>query len=386
MQEDKARKAEEVALFRYSVVSEAISERLGPAERGMVVRALAARTWVTPEGTERSFSRKTVDRWAQAYRAQGLAGLEPVARSDKGRRRAELATWLAEAARMRRELPARSASQIVDAIARAHGVALSERTVREHLQRLGLSRRVLSAEPAKAFGRYEASRSNEIWIGDVLHGPFVPHPRAPGSKRAKLFLLVDDYSRLLVYGHWMAEENTRAGQDVLRSAIARRGLPEVLHVDNGAPYANHQLARACAVLGIRLVHSRPYRPQGRGKQERLNSYIRSSFIAEMEQRGIASFDELNDFFVAWASRWPTAAATPRPTRRRSSVGPPLASRPPTPRPPASTRRSAGASSAGSPRLPWSVTRPTATKLAPSSSASSSSSASTPKTSPGSLCT
>ena len=121
-------------------------------------------------------------------------------------------------------------------------------------------------------------------------------------------MLVDDYSRLLVHGRWMTEENTRAGQDVLRSAIARRGLPEILHVDNGAPYANHQLARACAVLGIALVHSKPYAPQGRGKQERLNSYIRASFIAEMEDRGIASFDELNDLFMAWAEQVANARA------------------------------------------------------------------------------
>jgi putative transposase len=86
-------------------------------------------------------------------------------------------------------------------------VWLSERTVREHLHRLGLSRQALSAAPARAFGRFEAARPNEIWIGDVLHGPFVPCPRAPGSKRAKLFLLVDDYSRLLVHGRWVTEEN-----------------------------------------------------------------------------------------------------------------------------------------------------------------------------------
>jgi transposase InsO family protein len=30
--------------------------------------------------------------------------------------------------------------------------------------------------------------------------------------------------------------------------------------DNGAPYSNAALARCCAVLGIRLVHSRPGRP------------------------------------------------------------------------------------------------------------------------------
>jgi hypothetical protein len=120
--------------------------------------------------------------------------------------------------------------------------------------------------------------------------------------------LVDDYSRLLVHGRWVTEENTRAGQDVLRSAISRRGLPEVLYVDNGAPYSNHQLARACAVLGIALVHSQPYRPQGRGKQERLNSYIRQSFILEAEDRGIASFEQLNDLFMAWAEQVANARA------------------------------------------------------------------------------
>ncbi|MGH9278085.1 MAG: DDE-type integrase/transposase/recombinase [Acidimicrobiales bacterium] len=293
--------AEEIALFRFSVISEAVSGALTPAQRGMIVRALAARTWRTPEGVERSFTRGTIDRWLVAYRRDGLAGLRPTPRADRGRARSQ-ARWLEEACRMRRALPTRSAAQIADAIFRAHGVVLSERTVRAHLRRAGLTRQALTSEPARPFGRFEASRANEIWIGDVLHGPFVPHPRVAGSRRAKLFVLVDDHSRLLVHGRWMTEENTRAGQDVLRSAIARRGLPENLYVDNGAPYANHQLARACAVLGIHLVHSRPGMPQGRGKQERLNSYIRQAFVAEMEDRGIATFEELNDFFMAWAEQ------------------------------------------------------------------------------------
>jgi putative transposase len=292
---------EQVALFRFSVISAAVSPTLTPAERGVIVRALAARTWVTPEGVERSFARGTIDRWLVAYRRDGLGGLRPVPRSDRGRARSQ-GRWLEEAERMRRAIPTRSSAKIVDGIARAHGVVLSERTVRAHLRRAGLTRAALTAEPARAFGRYQASGPNEIWIGDVLVGPWVPHPRAAGSRRAKLFVLVDDYSRLLVHGRWMTEENTRAGQDVLRSAIARRGVPQILHVDNGAPYANHQLARACAVLAVHLVHSKPYAPQGRGKQERLNSYIRQSFIAEMEDRGIRGFEELNDMFMAWAEQ------------------------------------------------------------------------------------
>jgi putative transposase len=298
MAEDKD---ERIALHRYGVISEAVAKRLTPTERGLIVRSLAQRSWTTPDGDERMYSRSSIDRFISAYHRDGLAGLRPVPRADRGRGRIN-PELMAEAVRLRRELPAHSATQITEIIARVHGERLSERTVREHLVRAGVSRAALVADPERAFGRFEASRPNEIWIGDVLVGPFVPHPRRAGSRRAKLFLLVDDHSRLLVAGRWMEEENTRAGQELLRAAITRRGVPENLHLDNGAPYRSGQLERTCAVLGTHLIHSRPYRPQGRGKQERLNRYIRERFLTEAEAAGIGSLGELNDSFTAWAEQ------------------------------------------------------------------------------------
>jgi putative transposase len=178
---------------------------------------------------------------------------------------------------------------------------VAERTVRQQLARRGLSREALAAEP-KAFGRYEAAAANDRWITDVLVGPWVPHPRVTSSVRAKLFLIVDDHSRLLVHGRFFAQENARACQEALRQAIVHRGLPEVLYADNGAPFKNAWLTRTCAVLGIRLVHSKPYSPQGRGKQERLNRFIRESFLAEATHHGIDSLSALDDLFCAWAER------------------------------------------------------------------------------------
>jgi hypothetical protein len=113
-------------------------------------------------------------------------------------------------------------------------------------------------------------------------------------------LIVDDHSRLLVGGRFFVYENTRSCQELLRRTIIHRGLPEILYADNGAPFNNTWLSRTCAVLGIRLVHSKPYSPQGRGKQERLNRYIREAFLDEATHNGIESIDELNDLFVAWA--------------------------------------------------------------------------------------
>ncbi len=56
------------------------------------------------------------------------------------------------------------------------------------------------------------------------------------------------------------------------------------------------------MLGIRLVHSKPYSPEGRGKQERANRYIREAFLEEAMHQGISSLEELNDAFSAWATQ------------------------------------------------------------------------------------
>jgi putative transposase len=55
------------------------------------------------------------------------------------------------------------------------------------------------------------------------------------------------------------------------------------------------------VLGIKLVHSRPGRPQGRGKVERFFRTVREQFLVEITGSGtvVADLAELNRLFDAW---------------------------------------------------------------------------------------
>ena len=58
----------------------------------------------------------------------------------------------------------------------------------------------------------------------------------------------------------------------------------------------------CAQLGIKLVHSQPGRPEGRGKAERFFRTVRGQFLAELtEDRAaqIPDLAELNRLFTAW---------------------------------------------------------------------------------------
>ena len=145
---------ERIALHRYGVIAEALPARLAAAERGDIVRRIAGRAHGHPDGTDRRYSRATIDRWLRQWRTHGLDGLRPQQRGDTGivRSHPELADV---AAALRIEVPARSAAQIVDIIWHRHGVRVAERTVRAQLRRRGLHRAALAAEP-KVFGRYEA--------------------------------------------------------------------------------------------------------------------------------------------------------------------------------------------------------------------------------------
>ena len=232
-------RGEALALWRYHLIAEALDPKLTGRERGLLVRGIAG-DLPSPSGELRSVSRNTLDRWIRRYRSEGLAGLRDRPRSDHGSARIS-PVLLDEAIRLRLEVPARSAAHISEIIRTRHGVRIAERTLAEQFRRRGLTRGELLRD-GRTFGRYEADAPNERWIGDVLVGPFVPHPRAPGSVRARLFLLVDDHSRLLVAGRWTGNETLRAGQEVLHAAILRRGLPESLHVD----YADLRVMPTCA--------------------------------------------------------------------------------------------------------------------------------------------
>ena len=71
----------DVALFRYSLIREAADSALTNAQRGRLVRALAAREHTGPHGERIRVGRSTLDRWIRDWRAGGFDALVPSART-----------------------------------------------------------------------------------------------------------------------------------------------------------------------------------------------------------------------------------------------------------------------------------------------------------------
>ncbi len=253
----RAERARRMGLFRYELVGEVIDPALSARARGALVRALAEREHTDPFGTRVRISRPTIDRWVRAWRAGGFEALVPQPAKVTARTPAEV---LGVAAALKRENPGRTAAQVARILRAQSGWAPSERTLQRHFVALALHGGLGGDDggdgaPAPAvFGRFEADRCNELWVGDALHGPVV------SGRKTYLFAFLDDRSRAVMAARFGYHEDTVRLAVALRPALAARGVPEYVYVDNGSAFVDSWLLRACASLGIKLVHSTPHRP------------------------------------------------------------------------------------------------------------------------------
>jgi len=310
----RAERARAIGLFRYQLIREAADPELSTRARGRMVRELAARTHLDPAGRRVRVSRETLDRWIRAWRSGGFDALVPSPRQSSRRLPAEVIDM---AVALKRENPDRTATQVRRILRAQMGWAPGERTLQRHFAELTSTDPTLlgAQQPGPGvFGRFEAARPNELWTGDALHGPRI------GGRKTYLFAFLDDHSRAIVGHRFGFAEDTVRLAAALRPALGSRGVPDGVYVDNGSAFVDAWLLRACAKLGIRLIHSTPGRPQGRGKIERFFRTVREQFLVEItgeitsdapESAGggagrgrhqVGDLGELNRLFTAWVEQ------------------------------------------------------------------------------------
>jgi putative transposase len=293
-------RAQAIGLFRYQLICPALEEGLSTKQRGRLVRDIAERWHIDPFGAQVQVARPTLDRWIRRYRSGGFEALVPEPRRLGTRTDTQV---LELAVSLKRENPSRTVAQVARILRTATGWAPSESTLLRHFHRCELMGPT-AGQPTEVFGRFEAADPNELWVGDALHGPRV------GDRKTYLFAFLDDHSRLVVGHRFGFAEDTVRLAAALKPALAARGVPASIYVDNGSAFVDAWLLRACAKLGIRLVHSAPGRPQGRGKIERFFRTVREQFLVEVtdttaEDLTAAGVDhrkallELNRLFMAW---------------------------------------------------------------------------------------
>ena len=183
---------------------------------------------------------------------------------------------------------------------------LSASTLYRFLRTRGLTERQLLLDRTAAHKKYEAAFANQTWQSDMLFGPWVARP---GGGKMQVFLqaTLDDASRLIPHAQFYPNQGLDSFLDCLRQAVSARGIPTRLYMDNAKIYRSPQLARIAASIGILIIHTPPYQPEGRGmrfqllrhKIERFFRSVREQFLASLDPKALLSLEQLNEQLWHW---------------------------------------------------------------------------------------
>ncbi len=290
-----------VALFRYGLIADLV--HLPPGAKGLyaLLEAKAARDYTIPGSARTRVAPETLRDWLKHYRRGGFDALLPKPRTDRGRSRALPPAVVDVLLAVKEGNPALSV-QLVIREAREHPevppeLPLPPATVHRLLARHGLMNKPADAAGEADRRRFAFQLAGQMWMSDVMHGPTV----WVGGRKRKTYLIafMDDATRVIPDCAFALAENTTAFLPIFKQAVQRRGLCQRLYVDNGANYRSHHLALVCAKLGIALIHSRPYKPQGRGKIERFFKTVRAQLLTRLTAADVASLQALNRRLQQW---------------------------------------------------------------------------------------
>lgn len=293
---------ERIALFRFGLISPLVSRKgLSRGEQEAIIKGLVSQQHQIPGTGRTSVARSTILRWLSLYQDAGqqLEALKPQPRSDRGRCRALDSETEAALVRLRRELPEVSLPVLLK-LARTRRIVASDFSPpKDSLYRLfkrhGLDRNTQAPVDRR---RFETELSNDMWQSDCLHGPRLIVEEK--LRKSYLFAIIDDHSRLIPHAQFYLAENIDSYRDCLIQALEKRGLPRRLYMDNGSVFRSHQLKYACARLGIALLHTVPYTPEGRGKIERFFRTVRMQLLPLLPES--LSLAQLNEQLQEWLQR------------------------------------------------------------------------------------
>ena len=265
------------------------------------IRAVSELTFEDEEGQRHRFTFRTIETWRLRYKKHGFTAICPRERSDKGKTRKISPEQLLEAIEQVKPFFRGNAFNLTEMYRRCieKGLLRREQIAPNTFRRLIKQFELLTAElevTNKKRLAFAKAHANEAWQSDTLFGPRVK--QGERFVQSKLIAFVDDASRLCCHGEFFAEENSPAFKTAFKKALYKRGLPQMLYVDNGSIYSTAELSKICARLGIKLFKTPVRDAAAKGKIERYFRTVRDQFL--IRNLDLSSMERLNEQFITWA--------------------------------------------------------------------------------------
>jgi len=287
-----------VALFRFSLIAPLLNNQV--EDPNAYLEMVSSKPHDVPHYGRREYSAKTIRLWLSHYRQGGLDSLMPPTRKDKGVPRSIAPALGEKLLELRGERPDLSVQLFYDELVR-QGVLLRHETsyysVYRFLKRYSLHKAPPETKATqKDRKKFAFDQVNRLWQGDMMAGPYLYFE---GKKKATyLFAFIDDCSRVIPFARFDTSQNFNTMKSVFIEALVRRGIPQIVYLDNAKVYRSKLFHEASARLGITIAHAQVYDAASKGKVERFFKTVRERFLPLLPQP-LASLVQLNEAFFLW---------------------------------------------------------------------------------------
>ena len=202
---------------KYALLEPLLDEYLSPQEKKQHAEAVRQSLQI---------SERTLRRYLQHFREQGIQRLCRSRRSDAGKMRVFSEQILQRAQELLEQNSRRSIPMLMELLQADEKVGeqvknVSASTLYFHLKKAGYEFGGRGADPPSGiYRRFEADYPNQLWQGDARHGIPLPHPDKEGKRKMTyLFAWVDDFSRKIMDAHYYWDEKLPRMEDCFRRAV-----------------------------------------------------------------------------------------------------------------------------------------------------------------------
>ena len=304
------------ARLRFAIIGPLLSAPSDAGELWARIEELAKKRWRHPStGLTIRFSSKTIERWYYTAKDEQdpIRALERKVPKHAGTQ-PSVSLVVGEAIKKLRKDHPRWTFQLVHdnlaPLAETNTALLplpSYASVCRYMKRHGLLKarrpRRHEADPdfvAKEQRSFEVTHTNALWHTDFHEGKRKVLMPSAEWKKAVLFAVMDDHSRLCCHMQWyLDDENSEHFVHGFTQALQKRGLPRELLSDNGAAFTSAESEQGLERLSITHHTTLPNTPEQNGKQEVFWTQVECRLMAMLEGEKELTLELLNRATQAW---------------------------------------------------------------------------------------
>jgi putative transposase len=262
----------QIALWRFDVIEPLLDPDLSRHQVSRLVVQISRTPLRWPDRSDRRPGRATLYRWLHWYRKNGLDGLKPRPRRDRGRKKVKLPETVVQAALQALQTdPLQPWTFLCAILAAAYETVKIARstlyrrvTAHPDYGPIALARRD-SKQPRRRT-RFVASRRHQRWQCDAK-GPFEVLLTTGSLIKVYVITILEDLSRAVLAVLAVTCLDHGAAIRVFRKAAARWGLPAQYYADRGSIFDTPAFRSGLAQLGCCRVPTKPRNPPAHGKIE-----------------------------------------------------------------------------------------------------------------------